>query len=641
METKALGLCVSVKSFNDEERYIEGIATTPTVDRMGDIVEPLGARFEREIPLLLDHKSDMRVGRVQLGKATKAGIPFKAWMPKVSEPGQLRDRVELGWQELKYGLLKFVSIGFRPINNAIENIKATGGLRFLETEILELSLVPIPAQPDARISLFKSYALPNRRASSGNAPSSAQPAGATAPNQGKTMHTQEQQLAALRETLSTHQTRMKEIDTAVEEKGFDAESRAEIADLATQIEDTKTRISMKESQIEVGSRARPVADVSKSAPYGFVKKQADVEDSFKGETGLKRALANIVAQAEVKKGNLITPLQVVQERWGKTNPTLVQIMKAGIAGGGTDSGEWGAELAQADTRYTGDFIQYLYAKTVFDRLPLREVPHNVVIKGQDGAFTGYFVGQSKAIKVSKGDFSSTSTVPYKAAGLTVVSNELLRDSSPSALQLCGDGLREAVAQAVDSLFFSTTAVSSGVAPAGILNGVSIGSTNGGDAQSVATDIKALWAPFITANNTEGSFAFVMTPTLAVALSLMRNALGQLEYPGMNASGGTFMGYPVFVGGNVGAGDVILMNCSEIWKIGDLGVSLSTSDSAMIEQDGAPTGATDTPTAASATMVSMYQEDSTAIRVIRPISWGKRRSGAVSYIGNAAWGAESS
>ncbi len=343
----------------------------------------------------------------------------------------------------------------------------------------------------------------------------------------------------------------------------------------------------------------------------------------------------------MKKGNLITPLQVVEERWGKSNPTLVAVMKAGIAGGGTDSGEWGAELVQADTRFTGDFIQYLYAKTVFDQLPLVNVPHNVVIKGQDGAFTGYFIGQSKAIKVSKGDFSTTSTVGYKAAGLTVVSNELLRDSSPAALDLCGTGLRNAVAQVVDSTFFSTTAISAGVSPAGILNSVSIGASNGPDAQSVITDVKALWAPFISANNTEGNFAWVMTPTLAVALSLMRNALGQAEFPGITATGGSFMGYPVFVGGNVGSGDVILMNCSEIWRIGDLGVSLSVSDSAMIEQDGAPTGASDTPTAASATLMSMFQEDSTAIRVIRPISWGKRRSGAVSYIGNAAWGAESS
>lgn len=31
---------------------ITGIASTPTVDRQGDVVEPLGARFKTPMPLL-------------------------------------------------------------------------------------------------------------------------------------------------------------------------------------------------------------------------------------------------------------------------------------------------------------------------------------------------------------------------------------------------------------------------------------------------------------------------------------------------------------------------------------------------------------------------------------------------------------
>ena len=165
MEKNAIALCFAMKSANDEQRYIEGIATTPTVDRSGDIVEPLGARFEKEIPLFLDHNSTKRVGRVQLGKPTKDGIPFKAWIPKVTEDGPLRERVDTAWQELKYGLVKYVSIGFRIVDNAYEFIKETGGLRFLKTEILELSLVPVPAQPDARISGFKSFSYSGANAS--------------------------------------------------------------------------------------------------------------------------------------------------------------------------------------------------------------------------------------------------------------------------------------------------------------------------------------------------------------------------------------------------------------------------------------------------------------------------------------------
>jgi hypothetical protein len=34
---------IEVKAVSEEERTIEGIATTPTPDRVGDVVEPEGA----------------------------------------------------------------------------------------------------------------------------------------------------------------------------------------------------------------------------------------------------------------------------------------------------------------------------------------------------------------------------------------------------------------------------------------------------------------------------------------------------------------------------------------------------------------------------------------------------------------------
>ncbi|HET7375515.1 MAG TPA: hypothetical protein VFK30_02340, partial [Anaerolineae bacterium] len=37
---------LEIKSFDEEQRIIEGVATTPTADRVGDIVRPLGAKFK-------------------------------------------------------------------------------------------------------------------------------------------------------------------------------------------------------------------------------------------------------------------------------------------------------------------------------------------------------------------------------------------------------------------------------------------------------------------------------------------------------------------------------------------------------------------------------------------------------------------
>jgi HK97 family phage prohead protease len=135
-----------VKSVDGEKRMISGVASTPEPDRMGDIVEPLGVTYKNPLPLLLYHNSQKPVGQVRFKTPTKDGIEFEATLPTVAEAGTVRDRIEEAWQSIKAGLLAGVSIGFRSIEEAF--IKETGSFRFLKTEILELSLVAIPANPD-------------------------------------------------------------------------------------------------------------------------------------------------------------------------------------------------------------------------------------------------------------------------------------------------------------------------------------------------------------------------------------------------------------------------------------------------------------------------------------------------------------
>jgi hypothetical protein len=146
---------LTVKELDDSKRIVTGIASTPTVDRMGDVVEPQGARFKTPMPLLLYHDSVLPVGTVDFAKPTKAGIPFTASLPNVIEPGTVQDRVNEAWHSLKYKLIGAVSIGFAPILDALEQMES-GGFRFKEWEWLELSLVAIPANPEAVIQSFKS-----------------------------------------------------------------------------------------------------------------------------------------------------------------------------------------------------------------------------------------------------------------------------------------------------------------------------------------------------------------------------------------------------------------------------------------------------------------------------------------------------
>lgn len=146
---------LEIKSIQDEKRVLSGTASTPTPDRVRDIVEPLGMTQRGPINLFLYHAHDKPVGHVEFGRPKKTGIPFEASIPDVVEAGTVRERVNEAWHSVKYRLLQAVSIGFTPLDDAVELLK-DGGLRFMKWEMLELSLVGVPANPDALINAFKS-----------------------------------------------------------------------------------------------------------------------------------------------------------------------------------------------------------------------------------------------------------------------------------------------------------------------------------------------------------------------------------------------------------------------------------------------------------------------------------------------------
>ena len=441
---------------------------------------------------------------------------------------------------------------------------------------------------------------------------------------------------SMEEGRSTDDAEAEEVDTIDEEiKRIDADlvrlRRAE--QLAVQRGRTVVQPEPGTDPAAVATRQRGV-----EAPAIFVKSTKDVDDKFKGQAYTRLVIARALSYMAFQQGQLVRASEIAERRWGKSNPTLVQILKANeVAGGGSGAGEWGAELVAADTRYTGDFIEYLNARTVFFQLPLREVPANVSIKGQDGAASAHWVGESKSIPVTTADFFNVNLTPLKVAALAVVSNELLRDSTPAAEGLVRDALVEASSQKVDGTFLSAAAASAGVSPAGILNGVAGHNSHGSSVDGLIADIRQLMSIFSTAKNATG-LSFVMNPTLAISISLMQNALGQDAFPDITATGGTLKRLPVVTGENVNASHLILLKPSDIWRIGDAGIQVSMSREATIEMNTVPTGASDTPEAATATPVNMFQSESTAIKVVRPINFQTRRAGVVQMIDNADYGA---
>jgi ATP-dependent protease ClpP protease subunit len=476
------------------------------------------------------------------------------------------------------------------------------------------------------------------------------PPGASGNPKGNTAMSLHQALATLNEAKRTKQERQGELIKLRKDSpdSYGAEERAEFDSLDTELVSIEDDIRATKFEMRMAAEATPVVPNDSRAIHPSLRagrgtpflnlKHKDADEKFKGQNWTRKIIANALAYASVQQGIPVAPADIAQSRWGKTNPTLVNVIRmAAVPGAGTDSGEWGSELVQSDTRYTGDFLEFLYGMTVFDRLPLREVPAHVTIKGTDGAATGYWVGQSKAIPATSGSASSVALTPLKVAAVAVASNELLADSSPSAEMWIRDLLANALAQRIDTTFLSASAASAGVSPAGILNGISAGTSAGATADNIRTDLSVMAQNFIDAKNARNLW-IVTSPGLGLALKLLKNSLGQPEFDGVTLEGGTIEGFRLLFGDNVGSGDVIMLKPDEIWKIGDSGLQVSFSRDATIEQDTAPSGATDTPVGMTTTnATNMFQEDSTAIRVIRRINFQKRRTHAVAYIGDAGYG----
>jgi hypothetical protein len=132
----------------------------------------------------------------------------------------------------------------------------------------------------------------------------------------------------------------------------------------------------------------------------------------------------------------------------------------------------------------------------------------------------------------------------------------------------------------------------------------------------------------------------MPNSLALALSLMVNSLGQASFPGLSAQGGTLLGIPVvasqYAANASGAGNlVIAINAPDIFLADDGQVTLDASREASIEMSDAPANRSDT--AVGASLVSMYQTNSIAVRAERYINWAKVRSTAVVYMDDVNWG----
>lgn len=446
------------------------------------------------IPLLWQHDHQSPIGQVTSAKVTADGIEIKATLAQADAPSQLAARLEEAWQSIRLGLVKGLSIGFRPIEYAYID---EGGVRFTKWEWYELSVVTVPANAEGTIQTVKS--IDERlRAASGNEQTDSKnnkPAGATAPKLSQTKGIN----MNISEQIKTFETKRATLDAerqAVMSKSFDegrtldAEEEEKYDELTSEIKSVNAHlVRLRDLESVKAATAQPVLKTAAGTVVNTTDNRAPAVIHVEKPLEKGIAFARFTKSLAAANGSRSEALEIAKRQYPRDSK-LHHVLKSAVGAGTTTDPQWAGSLVEYQ-EYAEDFIEFLRPKTIIGQFgqgnipQLRKVPFNIRIHAQTSGGSANWVGQGKAKPLTRFDFESVTFGFSKVATIAVITDELIRFSNPAADAMVRDQLAEAVIARLDQDFVNPakTAVQD-VSPASITNGAAqIPSTGSPDTDS--------------------------------------------------------------------------------------------------------------------------------------------------------------
>lgn len=149
-------LTTVTKFVSDGKRVIRGVASSSRLDRQGDIVDPRTGRWQVPLPLLWAHDHQQPIGSVRSIEVRGEEILIEAEIVKgVAKAEEI-------WTLIEAQAIDSFSIGFQASE---WDQLPDGGRLYRNWTLLEVSVVSVPANPDAKIR--RSHAGPVKLKSSG------------------------------------------------------------------------------------------------------------------------------------------------------------------------------------------------------------------------------------------------------------------------------------------------------------------------------------------------------------------------------------------------------------------------------------------------------------------------------------------
>lgn len=630
---------------------LEFILSDDTVDRLGDVIDPKGwvlTNFKKNPIALFGHDSRFPIGnwinvRVVDGKLLGKFKPAaKGTSARVDEIASL----------VEQQVLRAVSVGFNPIEHEV--LADNSGILFKKQELLECSIVSVPANPSA-VQIARSLHISDetiaivfgKQASAHGAVTrgtNGEHAATSLPRKSNQMPTPiskliedgQARLVALKDQLTAHLAEVGgEPDDAAMAITDELNGKIALQERAV------TGWKEAEARLAADTEQRSAVTVTGARPFAVAAPQVKP-----GERIMRSLVAMVQSQAQKRSA-----IQILAERYGEdgkvddaTKTVFEVITRAATAPATTTTSGWASQLVATEN---AAFLELLMPASVYPGLAARGLRLNF---GRAGVISipsrvatptiaGSFVLEGSPIPVRQGAFTSQTLTPKKMAVISTWTREIGEHSTPAIEGLIRNAIQEDTSVALDTVLLDATAVSA-TRPAGIRNGVAtLTATAGGGFAALVGDLKQFVGALITASN--GNIrapVWIMNPIQALSIAVTQNAGGDFPWA-QEINNNRFQGYPVILSSTVTAGMVILVDAADFVTVEGDAPRFDVSDQATLHmEDTTPLaiGTVGTPTVVAAPVRSLYQTDSIALRMIMPINWTFRRAGVLAWTTGVTW-----
>jgi HK97 family phage major capsid protein len=375
-------------------------------------------------------------------------------------------------------------------------------------------------------------------------------------------------------------------------------------------------------RVNVSTATRVEGNGTKAAdvrsPYSVVSVKSNAP---KGQAFIRSVMALVQA-----KGDSFRAMEGAKKF---NDPDVELLVKAAVAPGTTLDPAWAQALVQINA-LTGEFIELSRPATILGKITgLTKVPFNTQVPIQTGGGTYKWVGQAKSKPVGKLQFGTATLGMAKAAGIIVLTDELIKSSNPSAEEIVRRDMVAGIAQFLDQQFTDpAVAEVAQTSPASITNGAGTAASLDDPAKDLGLIVNLFTAQNVALTN----LTIIMSQSNAYAMGASHNALGQIVYPGVGVDGGSANGLKIIASNTVGD-KVIGLSPEHILYADDGGVAIDISREATLQMNDAPVNPADPATTV---WTNMFQDNLTALRAERYINWKRAATNAVYYLTGAVY-----